>query len=931
MFLKQLTLNGFKAFANKTILKFEEGICGITGSNGCGKSNIVDAIKWVSGEQKISDIRGNSMEDVIFNGTDSVSPSNMAEVELLIANEKNELPLDFDEILVTRRYYRSGESEYLINKSKCRLKDIQNLFLESGIGKNSSAIMEQEKTKKIISQNPEDLRTVFEEAANILKYRDKKKEYQRKIEKTQENLRISKQKCNDLERRHTVLKQQVDQSRKYFDINELLKKEEIHLLVYEVIQFRKKESNFIQKIKTTETVIKTHQENIELSNNDLKKIQAQINNSKESISLFEKNKIKLQTYISSLKKEREIHSESLLEIDHRLKERKNEITQFDREKQEIKKNIEKLNYELKNGKEEQNQIKKDIEKIKVLSSGVLKKQEEHLKNLEKFKSRTQEIQVEKKKLNKRHIVVVEKLVNEIDELKQKISQNEKNYIEKKELVVEQKKQLMDSFAKFSPHPDEENLQIAINEIDGEEQSEVKQKLKVKLKELFQIKELAKAMDKNIAYLLNTENPFYDLIFNTQGTYAEKEKIDRQLETLEEESKLCEKRIQLLETEVQKCTQEYSEFKRKINELEIEDIKLNQTMELQSKIKEEKIANLNGLEIRYTNALQYLTKQKERIKEISEKINQNKKEEIESQKEFDKIDTEMSSSNKTIKGFADKLNKINIKKIKFEEILQTRRAKLAGLNQELALIKREIEYLYQTGETKHSENLLKYEKEIVNIEFNPQKIKEKIEKLTQNLKALGSPNPLAESEYKLVDEELNELLKQIQDIEKSMEDLVNIVREIDENSSEIFLDTFRKIQKNFHHIFRRLFEGGKAKLELTDEKNPLTCGIDIKVQPPGKKFVGISYQSGGEKSLIAVSLILSIFLVKPAPICVLDEVDAALDGGNIKRVADLLTEFKEKTQFLIITHNQNTVRIFDYMFGVAMRNKSGISEVYSLRL
>jgi chromosome segregation protein len=216
-----------------------------------------------------------------------------------------------------------------------------------------------------------------------------------------------------------------------------------------------------------------------------------------------------------------------------------------------------------------------------------------------------------------------------------------------------------------------------------------------------------------------------------------------------------------------------------------------------------------------------------------------------------------------------------------------------------------------------------------VDFNPEAIRIKTHMLREELRQLGPINPLAQDEYREVSDRVKELVKQKQDIETSMQDLEKICLEIDESSKTIFVETFTQIQKNFHQVFRRLFHGGKANIEIMDGEHPLEAGIEIFAQPPGKKFQNINLFSGGERSLIAVALMFSIFLVKPSPICLLDEVDAALDKENINRLARLLAEFKDKTQFIIISHNEKTVGVIDYLYGVTMQG--GVTQTLSLKL
>ena len=929
MFLKSLTLNGFKAFAEKTVITFQEGICGLIGPNGCGKSNVIDAIKWVVGEQKISELRSDKMEDVIFHGSEGETICNMAEVEMVVANENSILPIEYSEISIIRRLYRSGESEYLLNKKPCRLKDIHHLFLETGIGKSTSSVIEQGRIDKVLSMNPEDRRYIFEEAAGVVKYRERKKEYQRKIEKTKENLKRVSDLVGELERQKSQLKKQADISKKYFELQENLKAEEIKRFLYQLLQYRKKKNAIENNIEQSIKIIAEQEELLKEAREGEKNIKEQIQSKEENITRFEKKKIEVDERLHSSKVQSSMFAERINEINQNIKERQETLIRSQEEKKNLYENIKTLSKEIEN-----KQIKKESNKKKITGfTDQIKELSSHIESCEikraNFKQRTGEIKKETIELNKKHFVVVENLIKEIDALKQKVQEDEKIHLEDKRRLLDFQKSFKEKLSLIFDLQSDEQMQSHINQIGTSEKGDLKSELEKVYLNLFELKKTADEYELLLKKFLRSDDPFYELIFSAEGTYAQKEKVDSDLAALQQENQLCEQKIEFNAAEIKKCQSQVSEIKQQRTEIEIDQATVNQSIELSLRIKDEKVAGVNNLEVRYVSAKNYLAKQNDLLTEFLKKKKDDSKERDQLEKENAKLIQNLSAFSKIIESESQRLNKNREKIDKRETLLNSQTRKRDHQIVEVKLLEKDIENLCEQATNQYSENLPEKEKNIINQEFNPESIRKKIESYREQLKSIGrNVNPLAQDEYESIVERLDEVLKQEKDIIRSMEDLNKVVEEIDANSSEIFYSTFKKIQTNFHLLFRRLFDGGAGKVVLTDEKNPLESGINILIQPPGKKIQNINLLSGGEKSLIAIALMFSVFLVRPSPICLLDEVDAALDKINIDRLSKMLFEFRQVTQFVIITHNEKTASITDYMHGVTM--SGGVSKVYSYK-
>lgn len=928
MFIKSLTLHGFKAFADKTVVQFDGGIGGLIGPNGCGKSNVIDAIKWAIGEQKSSELRSGKMEDVIFHGAEEKSHSNYAEVEMVIDNQNNLLPLEYNEVSIIRRLYRSGESEYLINKQASRLKDIQALFMDTGIGKSTYSVIEQGKIDRILSDKAEERRYIFEEAAGITKFREKKREYERKTEKTQDNLLRVNDIIRELEKQHGSLQKQAELAEKYFKYQDELKQVETDLMLYKLLQVKSKKIQIDKNLSVnSEKYEKTLSEKEE-SEAKIKELQSSIKDKEENISSFEKRKIELGEKINSIRENSRMLTQRESETNEQIKLRNEESKETEKEKTDLQQRLNELNDEYKEKSEKNKENQKVIEANKKRLTALEQLISDSEKEIQAAEKRIKEIDKEQSRLNEESSKVVKDFIEEIDSIKARLSSESEKHVATKGDILGQFESLLQQFDLVSAAKSEEELMAWLDQNFAGEKDGLRKQVSEAYLRILEIRQDVFSIQGKVKTHLNEKDPLYETIFSTEGTYAKKEKIDNILSDLKEEVLLCQERLQEYSKEKERCAIEKNKIVTEITTLEIDTAGLEQNLLMIQKIKDEKLANVNAVQTRLHNLSHQLGSLQKALVEVQSK----KEENIQSLKNIEKENMSLSKNMdqfySNISSQTRNLNRHQEKIFKLEQALQDNRDKQHKLSIDSEVLEREIRQIYDSSREQYSVDLHIMEADVANKTFDPEKLRQSAGHYKEEIQKLGRVNPLAKNEFDSLDERLNEMKKQRQDIIVSMEDLTRLSSELNDKSTEQFIKTFKRIHQNFHQIFRRLFNGGKANITLLDESDPLNSGIDIIAQPPGKKFKQIGSLSGGERSLVAVAIMFSIFLVKPAPICLLDEVDAALDKENINRLARMLNEFKSKTQFIIISHNEKTVSIFDYVYGVTMNN--GISKILSLK-
>ncbi len=1165
MYISDLILNGFKSFPKKSEFRFSQGITSIVGPNGCGKTNVVDALRWVLGEQKTKMLRSSNMQDVIFNGSVSRKPSNFAEVSLTVHNNRGVLPIEFNDIVISRRLYRDGTSEYSINQNPCRLKDINDLFMDTGMGTGAYSVIELKMIEDILSDNQDDRRRMFDEAAGINKYRHQRRQTLNKYEITQEDLLRVNDIVLEVQRTVRALKRQLNRFERYESIKLDLKNLELLAAKYQILQKEEqiqplrnrlkqgKEVHFSRskQVNIDETLLEKYKKELEVlesehkdSQNDLEQKnialfearnklllnREQLRNTErdknrlaDEINDFERYKNGLQEQIRDLDSQiskiqprlnaqKDLHKEkqaALEEKQDRIEELQKQLSAIQNERLEIVENIsdlkgKTLSYE--------NQIRERRQLIESAEAN-LEKQKTQSIELETQLSRAQsEIGQQTEKLASEESSLadlqneLENLRSEKDKFREKLSSLRAEIREKKsrlqlidEIIIsgegfssgtqtvishpEKFPRVIGVVADVISAPQEFRpaLETALGDFadclivqtraDAEETAQVFQgsfsgKISIlSLENLSDFPHLPKTSQNDAVFLLDqvsTEKQFQPILetilsdvfvwedlpkniedgahvtmdgarmvslgkFTIGRPISGETKIGRgeERESLQQEIQNLENRLQTAEKEHEQCEHQFAE-KRILLETHSSEIQTvrgssseissnlakwqyalertnqdieNLTKQLQNyetdlenlereliqsgKILEEKIAeketNFKILDLREKDVDDEIIQfniEKEKVHEA--RINllnlQNNFNTIYHQKEsFEQsiVDSEQKISNKNgqirqseeiLKTLSGKIVQLERDENQFkheyhqaksshealQEKLQTKRTEVSRIeaqisdtlrNRQLAmerLQEMEIKITKTEGEIDLIRSHIReqFSAEIPenleipgNFDFTDAKIQ--IEKKSRLLDQIGPINWAIRDEFEEEKKRLDFLLEQREDIEKAGADLKLTMGRLDEEAKTKFEETFQKVLGNFKKTFNLFFNGGSCNLSYAEPEDVLNSQINIIASPPGKRPRGLNMLSSGEKSLMALSLLFAIYLTKPSPFCILDEVDAPLDDVNITQFGNVLKQFAETTQFIIVTHNKLTMEIADYMYGVTMETK-GVSKVVSVK-
>ena len=837
MRLNKIEIKGFKSFGDKTIINFNSGVTGIVGPNGCGKSNIVDAIRWVLGEQKTSLLRSDKMENVIFNGSKSRKKLQLAEVSISFDNTKNLIPTEYSNVSVTRKYFRSGDSEYLLNDVKCRLKDITNLFLDTGISSNNYAIIELSMVDNILNDKDNSRLSLFEGAAGISKFRKRKKETFNKIKLTEADLDRVDDLIYEIEKNLRSLKRQANQTEKYYTYKDEYKNLSINVAL----------------LTSKETL-------------------SSLDSNKKKLSVLEDENIKVSTDLAKKNSSLEAAKSSLIPHEKKLSKMQNELNQIlDKiRKHEESKRIKSEKYKLVN------------EKIEDLKNRIKFDKESNKRSEFSINSISKEVKISEKKLKT--------ILNSLDETKKEYIKYEEQ-LKDKNISVSDIKEVENHFKDLRNSLDSMYLKrsqleklIVIDKID-------KNNVLKKIKSLDLDIDIVNKKIKIIEKLFKTENK--ELIkINKLFTNKSKDLSNNEINY----NKLKNK-VDSLIKEV-----EYKTITFKSNENRIEEnIKL-------LKKSEKEILLLSTDSDSKDNKLINLYDEKSSCEMKLESF----------EDEYYKLKSNIDLDDTSIKELQNKkdINGTIIDELKSN--IYNDELELNSVNQRIS-----VEFDIELKDCNVDEKFIdKRSIEILN--KRKDKIKDKLEKI-------GQINPLAMEAYKEIKERHEFITKEKGDLIEAKESLIKTINEIDKVAKESFLASFDKIKNNFKTVFRSLFtEDDDCDLVINDEENPLESTIEIMAKPKGKKPLTINQLSGGEKTLTATSLLFAIYLLKPAPFCIFDEVDAPLDDNNIDKFNKIINKFSNTSQFIIVTHNKRTMNNADIIYGITMPEQ-GVSKVVPVDL
>ena len=977
MYLKKLKMVGFKSFINPTEIEFTNEITGVVGPNGSGKSNIVDAVRWVLGEQSVKSLRGDgSMSDVIFSGSKTRKPASFASVQLTFDNSDKYLNIDTDEVLIKRTIYKSGENEYQINNAKCRLKDITDLFTDTGASKESFNIISQGDIGNILSSKAEDRRIIFEDAAGVLKYKKRKEEALRKLSKTNDNLVRVNDIIMENEERLAPLKEQSDKAKIYVKDKEELESKEIALIVSDIDEFNityKDSKEKIEELKSkisevlsTSSIEQAKIEEIKTKVNDLTqdlynkqqeliKVSANVEryqgekNLVNERSKYESDNMKLHDNILSLK-------EQLLSIDNEIDSLTKTLEIDDNNNKDLSKNLDEIVGELdKLDKQKASTINNLNSKIREIS--ILKSKKESLEN--EIENNSLLPYAVRNVINNPKLLGIEGVVGKLFETEEKyvlpidtalgysssyiVTENESNaedavsYLKENKLgratfyplsVIKARNIDLESYNKIKF--DDNFVDVASNLIKYD--MKYKNIMQNLLGNVIVMKDLNSA--NKISKVINNKYKIVTLdgdIVNpggsiTGGSVKSKSSILNSKYELEEVIQKLSKNqndLTILEDSINIIDEKYSGLDKKKNDIlssiNTNSILLKERNNKKDELNIKKASIMSELKANENTINNVLSNEEEEIlnKYYEEKQKQdNLNIEIEELlKTIDKTKTELETYETNLKVDNGDYNKYQDELKKNEIIVSKLDVKLDNL---LNILSEDYSITYEKAKANY---ILEDDKERVRTEVN---------KLKREIRSLGEVNVSSIEEYEKVNERYTFLNSQKDDLLHAKDMLLDIIDQMDEIMREKFIETFKLVQVEFKDIFRKLFGGGDAELKLTDPNNILETGIEIVALPPGKKLTSISLLSGGEKTLTAIALLFSILKIRPVPFCILDEVEAALDEVNVDNFGKYLSSYKDKTEFIIITHKKKTMEYADVLYGITMQ-ESGVSKLVSVKL
>ena len=923
MFLKSLDIHGFKSFADKTHIDFAEGITALVGPNGCGKSNVVDAIKWVLAERNSKNLRAEKMEDVIFNGTERRPALNTAEVTLTIANDKGLLPLDEEEIAITRRLYRSGDAEYFINKRPAGPTEIRKLFLDTGVGKAAYSVMEQGKIDQILSSKPEDRRYLFEEAAGISRSKTECAEAERELEKTRQNMVQIEIAMNEIKRQYDTLKVQSEKTIKYRKY-----KEEIYETERDLALLRLK--NFVQDKAHHEEELKRILEKRDKIRQEIEEINNTISENMDKVKEMQDNLYNKQASLLAIGQEKNGKMELIKQQNQQAMILKEKINSLEGRKNSIQERIDSIqeeideqNANLHTKTKQLNDIKTNIQSFEeniTTSSSQITENDRQVDNL---KQQIQKLEEKRLELQSTLAQITEDIVKTLDE-KLKDAGFSENALKKAKEELETKINKLKIFVEGR-----KNIfgdMIAQNLASQDYKDAVCQAEKAFEDTFEQLNEIQTAINE----YQNASPAFITEFLSPQGVMTKKRDIDEQINQNIQNVDSINNQISHLHGENKTLSSKIEEYKETLNKLKLNEIQMKEQISasqsqitmLNRQISSEK-TSLEETE----NELFIETK---RADEISDQINtyQDELAEIEYRgkklaEEMNELDAEIAKANKNVSGKSDSLNKKREEQNRCQEQYERLTISINSSDNDIRNVKLNFQEQY-------SRDLMEFEERMYKITVPAADLREKLSQTKKDFQSLGTVNLMAPEEFGEVKERYERQRTNFEDTQKSLENLIRVSEEIKSKSAEMFLETYNQIKKNFHNMFRRLFNGGRAELKLADPTNILTSGIDIYAQPPGKKLENIALLSGGEKTMTAVALLFATYQVRPSPFCLLDEIDAALDDKNVSSFVTALESFASVSQYIVITHNKKTVMGASTMLGITME-ESGVSKMIALRL
>lgn len=964
MFLKRIELQGFKSFADKTVIQFDQDITGIVGPNGCGKSNVNDAIRWVLGEQSVKSLRsGTNMSDIIFSGSEYRKPVNMARVTLVFDNSTRVFDSDFDEIEITRQILRANnEASYFINKTPCRLKDINDLVMDTGLGKDSLSIITQGNISSFADAKPEDRRSLFEEAAGVAKYKKRKKVSLSKLEQTKENLDRLQDILDELERQIGPLEKQAKKAEKYISLRDKLSKIEISVLVEDIDQYNDKINQInkelfdIQAMHTSENAELLKQENrLESIRKEMYALDKQINElqgkytkameenyqlERRKIEQDEKRKYmlqvadkqarqkELQAMLEEARFEYQDRHQRLMQTQQDLNNRRNIVN-------DLKTKISKARYE----SDQANNILIQLQNRRQVLENMMKQPFAHQQGV-------RSVMQAKNSLSGVYGVVSELLIAHTDKalavnaalggsIYQIITKNEADARN----AISFLKRNRSGRATFLPlsvcHPRKMNEQVitvastspgflgfASECVDCKEIFDpVKERL---LGNVIVVDTLQNANEtaKRLRYAYKIVTLDGDIVHTGGSMTGGVTKNQSTPVTMRQELETINSKIEGQKIKADNCLDETEILTQKLQKendaivtLQIELAKLENIYATKKAKYDSILAEYQELgvdiedsgELAQDDLVVQMSKMHAVLDSLSLEIQSLRQTRFDKGNDAEQLENQIRLVRREMSSKQSQIHNYEMEVVKIKTQLEN------ALNR----LSTDYEMTYEYALTK---------KEDVEIE----RAKEEVIQLRQAISRLGNVNLDAPNEYKEVKERFDFMTSQKEDLEKASQQILAAIDEMDKTMIGQFTEMFNKINAELDGVFKAMFGGGRASLSMVDPEDVLNTGIDIDVQPPGKMVKNIQTFSGGEKALIAISVLFAILKARTMPLCIFDEVEAALDQANVERFARYLSHYRGQSQFIAVTHRPGTMEQCDTLYGVTMQ-KDGVSKVLKVQL
>ena len=928
MKLNQIKMSGFKSFVDTTTINISNDRTGVVGPNGCGKSNIIDAVKWVMGDTS-KHIRGGSLEDVIFNGTDTRKPNDYAFVELIFSNTENKIGGEFakyDEISIKREASRDGNSKYFLNNSHCRRRDIIDIFLGTGLGPKSYAIINQGTASKLIESKPEEFRIFIEEVAGISKYRERKKETESKLLDSKSNLDRVEDILKEINKRLFELKKQSEDADKFKKLNEEYEKIRAEVVAISI----KNHLDKAERIKIENSKIETQKEKLNSEivkkNNEIENITKEYDSKNQTYNEIQKKYYELMTEAGKIEKSLEYEQKSEKEKEEQTKNKKESISSI---KNRIEASNSSLEINNKKLKEHERDVSVITDQVKLLEKNI--DETSKLKN-ERSEDLNHLINENNKYLNLRESInsKIEDNENQISKISENINDIEKN-IKKLELSIKENElnQLNNEIEMFTKdseklkeiHNNEafKSFKITINRLLQYINNISKLSKSIQKKELENIKKNQEMKADYEKKIKDEQDEINNLNYSLEDLSSKVNEYTEFIENSQVDIENIKKNINDLENLVDKKNYQLKEANKKFYEhtLNIETLKVK-NITTESQLSDYK-KNLLSLEEELSLLISSDDKSGDKVERIRIDLQQKLKLVKDEESHLEDINTDISS-------LTEAIERLNDEKLKLNSELEAKQAKINDGKNSIEVIFGQTtifnEQLEELGVK--FDNLLEEDKE-----YSLSDWKKNEDSLKRRIERMGPINMAAIDEYKEYESRSIYLTEQKNDLLSSINTLEGAIKKIDQETKARFQNTFDKINLELSRIFPKLFNGGKAHLKILGN-DILTAGVEVYACPPGKKLSSINLLSGGEKALTSISLVFALFSLNPAPFCMLDEIDAPLDDANIDRFCQVLKEMSNNTQFIVITHKKPTMEYVDNLIGVTMGEK-GVSKIVDVNL